>query len=294
MANPHFGKLADVWKHAVLTEVIGREAPRRYAETHAGSAAYPMVHDGEREFGILRFLEVAPGSPVLARSRYLALVAPFLRGPGAVYPGSALLAMTALGDRCSYLFCDLDPDSAADLRRRAHGLRRCVVAESDGMAATGRWLEEGAGADRAIVHVDPFDPDARIPPGPSALDFAAQAAAAGTGLVYWYGYDQPADRGWAHRELTGRSRVPLWCGDMMAAHADGTGSPGDLGRATSAGTGCGVVLANVGAGTIRACEALGHALAGAYRGATLPGGGEGSLVFTTRGTPGAAAGQALE
>jgi hypothetical protein len=35
-----------------------------------------------------------------------------------MYPGSALQVMTALGDDCSYLFCDLDPHTAADLRHR--------------------------------------------------------------------------------------------------------------------------------------------------------------------------------
>jgi 23S rRNA A2030 N6-methylase RlmJ len=54
MANTHFSKLSDVWKHAALAEVLEREPPRRYAETHAGSGAYPIVHDGERQFGILR------------------------------------------------------------------------------------------------------------------------------------------------------------------------------------------------------------------------------------------------
>jgi hypothetical protein len=280
MANPHFGKLADVWKHAVLTEVIGCEPPERYAETHAGSAAYPMVHDAERHYGILGFLAVAPGSPVLARSRYRALTTPFLRGRDAVYPGSPLLAMTALGDGCSYLLCDLDPGSAADLRHHAAGLRlrHCTVAEADGMAAVARWLE---GPGRAVVHVDPFDPDARIPPGPSALEFAARIAGSGAGLVYWYGYDEPGDRCWAYPELAGQT--PVWCGDIMVADADGTGYPGDLGEATTPGTGCGVILANVGPDTIGACAALGSALAQAYRGTTLPDGTAGSLVFTTRG-----------
>lgn len=70
MANRHFGKLADVWKHGVLVEVLGRESPSRYAETHAGSAAYPMVADDGRRFGVLRFLAKACEYPVLAGSRY--------------------------------------------------------------------------------------------------------------------------------------------------------------------------------------------------------------------------------
>ena len=73
MANSHFGNLGDVWKHLVLAAVLEREPPRWYAETHAGSAAYPLNRDPQREFGIWRFLAAAPRSAELARSRYYAI-----------------------------------------------------------------------------------------------------------------------------------------------------------------------------------------------------------------------------
>ena len=73
MANSHFGNLGDVWKHLVLAEVLEREPPRWYAETHAGSAAYLLNRDPQREFGIWRFLAAAPRSAELARSRYYAI-----------------------------------------------------------------------------------------------------------------------------------------------------------------------------------------------------------------------------
>ena len=40
MANQHFAKIADVWKHLVLCEVIESVRPESYAESHAGSAWY--------------------------------------------------------------------------------------------------------------------------------------------------------------------------------------------------------------------------------------------------------------
>jgi 23S rRNA A2030 N6-methylase RlmJ len=80
MANRHFGKISDVWKHGALAEVLEREPPARYAETHAGSGAYAVVHDREREFGILRFLEVAPRFAALARSQYRAVTASYVQG----------------------------------------------------------------------------------------------------------------------------------------------------------------------------------------------------------------------
>src|SRR5262249_14078030 len=127
MANQHFGNIGDVWKHVVLAEVLEREPPAWYAETHAGSGAYAVVHSGGREYGFVHFLEVAPRFPVLARSRYRAVAASYLEGEPALYPGSALLAMTLLGDTASYLLCDLDRVSVTDLRRwsRELGLRAC-------------------------------------------------------------------------------------------------------------------------------------------------------------------------
>ena len=294
MANRHFGKIADVWKHAALMEAVGRAAPGRYAETHAGSAAYPLVRDEERGFGILRFLEIAQHHPVLARSRYLAAVAPYVR-PGQaggdeaapVYPGSALQAMTILGDECSYLLCDLDPLSAAGLRHEAKGLglRHWQVAEADGMLTVQAWLD-GAGsaasgptAGTTVVHVDPFEPHERAPGGLSAVEFAGHLATDGTGLVYWYGYDEPGRRAWAYRELCDLTAAPLWCGDIMVTDAGGSGRPGDLGRASTPGTGCGVILANLPQGVLAACTAVGSALASAYTGVTLAGGTQGNLVF---------------
>ncbi len=164
MANRHFGKLSDVWKHAALAEALDRERPRRYAETHAGSGAYPMVRDAERQFGIARFLNVAAGSEALARSKYRAVAASWLTGHG-LYPGSALLAMTMLGDESSYLLCDLDRGSAADLRRWARelGLHRCYP---DQHALHILTRPAGSGQDRsrpAGLHVRSATSSIRVP-----------------------------------------------------------------------------------------------------------------------------------
>jgi 23S rRNA A2030 N6-methylase RlmJ len=180
MANKNFGNIGDVWKHVVLAEVLEREPPAWYAETHAGSGAYAVVRSGGREYGFLRFLEVAPRFPVLARSRYRAIAASYVESDRGLYPGSALLAMTMLGDASSYLLCDLDRESVADLRRwsRELGLHNCEVAETDGMAAVAARLD-GEPRRPALVHIDPFDRHARAPGGYSALDLAARVADSG-------------------------------------------------------------------------------------------------------------------
>lgn len=291
MANRHFGNIGDVWKHAALVEVLEREPPGWYAETHAGSGAYAVVHDGERRFGILRFLEVAPRFAVLARSRYRAIAASYVESDRGLYPGSALLAMTVLGDASSYLLCDLDRESITDLRRwsRELGLHNCEVAEADGMAAVAAWLDGGARGP-GLVHIDPFDPYARGTGGYSALELAARVADSGARLVYWYGYEEPGAQALAHKQLAALTRAPLWCGELMVT---GASDPlGDLGRGVPGrvpsgdglnhrGAGFGIILANLQAGTAGACAALGNALSDAYAGAILADGGPGSLAFTS-------------
>jgi 23S rRNA (adenine2030-N6)-methyltransferase len=277
MANHHFGKFADVWKHVVLDEVLAEMKPARYAETHAGSAAYSMVDDAERRFGVLGFLGgLAPGSP-LAGAAFPGIVGDYVNGQTSTYPGSALQAMTLLGDDCSYLLCDLDPPSAADLGDAAArlGLTRCEVAQRDGMTAVQAWLTDPA---PLVVHIDPFDPFERRDGGPSAVELAAQVADAGHTLVYWYGVSHLDERTWAARAIQELTDVPLWCGDLLVTQYDGGTRPsGDLGEATTPGTGCGVVLANVTSALARRCQQLARGLVEEYDGRELPTGETGAL-----------------
>ena len=103
MANSHFGNLGDVWKHLVLAEVLEREPPRWYAETHAGSAAYPLNRDPQREFGIWRFLAAAPRSAELARSRYYAIAGSCASARMAIRTNSIIkLILVHLPGRCAF------------------------------------------------------------------------------------------------------------------------------------------------------------------------------------------------
>ncbi|GAA2759470.1 23S rRNA (adenine(2030)-N(6))-methyltransferase RlmJ [Actinopolymorpha rutila] len=284
MANHHFGKFADVWKHLALVEVLALERPSRYAETHSGSGANAMLDDPERRFGVLRFLDVADATASLGQSRYRALLNQF-GDAHSFYPGSALLAMAQLGCSASYLLCDLDPVSAGDLRAWSArlGITRCEVAQADGMMTVLSWLDDSTGPatdSQVIVHVDPFDPHSRLADGLSALDVAARLADQGYGLVYWYGYDSPDEASWAYHTLSEKTQGSLWCGDVMLVDETGAAGPGDLGRATTPGTGCGIILANVCEDTRATCQALGEALATAYAGSTLPHGTRGRVRFS--------------
>jgi 23S rRNA (adenine(2030)-N(6))-methyltransferase RlmJ-like protein len=277
MANRHFAKLADVWKHGALTEVLAVERPSNYWETHAGNASYPMVDDAERRYGARTFVEVAPAFPALARSRYLAHLREINPEALTIYPGSPLLAMRELGDTATYLFCDTDPSSVADLEAAGSDRAHVRVVDSDGMTALHHELDDVGGT--VLAHVDPYDPWATGPSGLSAVDLAVELIRRGKGLVYWYGYDQPSERAWAFDRLT-VGAATIWCGDILVG---GSGQPGgDLGAATTAGTGFEVVCANVSSAAIDACRGFGEDLVRAYRGIALPDGEPGYLDFAVR------------
>lgn len=288
MANHHFAKLADVWKHLPLAEVLACDRPRHYWESHAGSAEYAMVDDAERRYGARRLVAVAGRDPALAGSRYVAHLTA-IGGDGlAVYPGSARLAMAELGAGASYLLCDVDPRSAADLRDSADRLglaERVRVEEGDGMGVLAAALDAVDEPSTVVAHVDPFDPRTPGPAGLSALDLARRLVDAGAGLVYWYGYDHPARRAWAVDELADGTRGrPLWCGDVRIAACapPAVRDDGDLGEATTPGTGFGIVCANVSDRAREACVHLGEALRDAYERAPLPDGTPGRLELTWR------------
>jgi len=284
MANRHFGKLADVWKHLPLAEILAMERPEHYCETHAGSASYAMVDDPERRFGVQRFVDVAETYPGLGTSRYLHLLRGFAGSDGSLqtYPGSCLIAMLERGNDASYLLCDLDPESVASLESAAQHIGvtsvRCVAA--DGMTAVRDHVARLSG--KTLVHIDPFDPTATGPSGLSALDVAAQLIEGGVGLMYWYGYDNPNERAWAADALAQRvaGATDLWCGDVMVTTSDQEMVDGDLGKATTPGTGFGIVCANLASTTIEACERLGDEMARAYRRVALPSGDPGGIEFT--------------
>ncbi len=145
--------------------------PRRPAPSC--SSAYPVVHDEERQFGILRFLEVAPRFDALASSQYRAIAASYAGGDRGVYPGSALLAMTMLGNASSYLLCDLDQESVTDLRRwsRELGLRRCEVPPHPAVTPDAAAMRNTGRVHLSLVTLVVTDYDAAISFFVTALGF---------------------------------------------------------------------------------------------------------------------------
>jgi len=296
MANVQYAKIGDVWKHLPLAEVLEIEAPRRYLESHAGSASYPLTPSAERSYGVLHFVSGAGRSPVLDDSAYRRLLLRYGEGGvPMVYPGSPLVAMTLLGSGEGYargeefVFCDLDGGSLSTISESARELGlpedHLRLVEGDGIAALGRELgnlsREEASA--AFLHADPYQPLEAGEDGATSLDLVGRAAALGTKCMLWYGFDSRRNRGEMLGTLTScadamREDAPdhrrLWVGEVSLRAEDLSEvgfDPGVLG--------CGVVLCNVGEETLRVCARMGDELASIYEGTRLPNGADGSLVF---------------
>lgn len=279
MANPHFAQIGDVWKHLVVGDLLERRRPSRYWESHAGSGTYPLDRAWEREYGVFTLLREAPRAPAIDASRLAWLVRTLPPGEdgGPRYPGSSRLAMEVLGDAATYLLCDLDPSSVADLARSARELDLTDlvrVERTDGIAA----IREAAlrldppAARSTFVLVDPFHETERSADGLDALDLFADLARAGVAVALWHGYAEIGDRD-AVRSRTTLAGLPAWSLDVTTEFLRG-GTTLDPGVA-----GCAIVLANVAPDDVDHVEVLGRQLAACYADVPMPDGSPGDLLF---------------
>jgi hypothetical protein len=163
--------------------------------------------------------------------------------------------MQILGQTATYLFCDVDPESAASLRAATIDFQAQII-EGDGVSAIYHEAQLArAEPEDVLIHIDPYDPYERVTDqSQTPVELAAWIACAGYRLFYWYGYDCVERRGWAHKEISRLAPgVNLWCGDVLM--------PACLVYAGMSGAwGCGVILANMTSSEARACERLGRAL----------------------------------
>ena len=281
MANIHYAKIGDVWKHLPLAEVLAIERPGRYWESHAGSSSYPLTRSPERDYGVFLFLERAGSSSALKGSAYLRLL--YLRERGRTphtYPGSPLIAMELLGGAAEFVFCDLDGASLATIAQDAHALgvpQGCVrLVQGDGVSALEEELaglaeEEASGT---LLHVDPYRPLESGHGAETPLGLFARAAERGMRCMLWYGFDARDERAVVLDALRERIAGGAWYREvsLRADEISEVGfDPGVLG--------CGVVVCNVGHEALAACSRLGEGLAQAYADARLPNGGDGELEF---------------
>lgn len=269
MANPFFARIGDVWKHLLLLEIIKHDPPRRYWESHAGSAFYVLSRTPDREYGIYAFLDRARRNSILGGSKFYEVISelPQQDGYPRRYPGSAAFAMLALGNRATYRLWDIDRESVRDLFNAAAALNLAEKADVidadgiDGVKDESRTLS-AADARDALVFVDPFDPFERSPGhGVSSVDLALSVASRGAKVAYWYGFDKESERHWAWKLLSLHRKgiKSAWYAEIGPAAVD---APSLFEHGMR---GCGLVYLNGSATTCLALRAVARAFVDEYR-----------------------------
>ncbi|MEJ2513611.1 MAG: 23S rRNA (adenine(2030)-N(6))-methyltransferase RlmJ [Gammaproteobacteria bacterium] len=158
----HAGNFADVFKHVLLTGLVGRlcEKPRpvSYVETHAGAGFYRLdsaeaQRSAEWEAGIGRLAGYRPRHPVLARFMRLVAALPENQRTLRAYPGSPLVAAGATRPDDRLFLAELEPAAAGELTRLFRHDRRVAVHQRDGYEALGGLLPPAPRA--GLVLMDP-------------------------------------------------------------------------------------------------------------------------------------------
>lgn len=157
----HAGNFADLVKHAALLALIGRlqaaGGDLSVIDTHAGSGLYDLsdprqLRSREAEEGVARLVgkDLPPVMAALAEA-----VSGFNPdGSLAVYPGSPVLAASAVAAAGRYLGYELVPPVRAELARalKPYGPRAAAV-EGDGFLLAAEALRQVKG--QALVLIDP-------------------------------------------------------------------------------------------------------------------------------------------
>jgi 23S rRNA (adenine2030-N6)-methyltransferase len=159
----HAGNFADVVKHVVLVRIllhlIGKPAPFRYIETHAGSGTYHLggleaETTGEWRRGIGRLLAADFPPPVHdLLAPYLAIVGPSVESADPHYEGSPAIAAALLRRHDKMLFCELHPFARESLETRLGRDRRTKIIGIDGYVGLKAYIPPVER--RGLVLIDP-------------------------------------------------------------------------------------------------------------------------------------------
>jgi len=240
----HAGNFADVFKHAILIELIEaltrKSAPLCYFDTHAGAGLYDL-RGGEatktREFadGVSR-LAAIDGPPVRLQT-YLDVL--WSLNPGesltdlGCYPGSPLIAARLLRPNDRAILCELQPDEALRLKTLFASDARVGVHVRDGYAALGALVPPKER--RGLVLIDPpFEAqDAEFRAIEAALTRALARWLAGTYAI-WYPIKQREQTRPFHRWFVTQKVRKTLVAELLRQDDD---SPLRL-------NGCGMVIVN--------------------------------------------------
>lgn len=155
----HAGNFADVFKHALLTLLIGRlkekDTPFAVIDTHAGAGVYDTASaEAQRTGEFARgYGQVVATLPEALRPYRDAVAA--LNSAGAVrfYPGSPALALALMRPDDRLVACELHPDDARHLKLALQGDKRAEIHHREGYRALRAFLPPRER--RGLVLIDP-------------------------------------------------------------------------------------------------------------------------------------------
>ncbi len=152
----HAGNIADVFKHYVLTLVLGalhaKPSPFCAIDSHAGAGIYALDPGGEHEQGISSLWPERDTWPALGR--YFEVVARFnpdrrLRH----YPGSPLIIREFLRAQDRAVLLELHPQEHALLKANLHGQTGMAVHHTDAWNGLRAFVPPKE--NRGVVLIDP-------------------------------------------------------------------------------------------------------------------------------------------
>ncbi len=248
MANIYAADFGDVVKHAVLCEVLVREQPARYLESHGGRLDYDLADVEPSPGGIWDFIELSVEFDSLAASTFSGIVRDLAGQPEhpGRYPGSIAFADALLPPDAEVVAFELIAASASSLLEGlAERGRSAQVNVADGLRGVCELARPGD-----LVFLDPFQVHERGEEFTSAEAFVALANR-GVRTVLWYAIHEPTDSaGWiaeAIEDLPGT----VWQARL-------------IGDTTEAGlAGCGFLAAHLSPVTVVAATKIVQDLAGA-------------------------------
>jgi 23S rRNA (adenine2030-N6)-methyltransferase len=243
----HAGNFADVWKHAILVQLIRgmqkKEKGFLYLDTHAGRGRYDLSVsvrgdslERKPEFpeGIGRLWNAAALPEALAD--YVSLVKQF-NGPGSddplqYYPGSPRLAQLLVRPQDRLALCEKHEEEFSALKTEFARGRRVSVHDMDGYGALRAMLPPLE--KRALVLIDPpFEQQDEFARITEALREGLKRMPAAT-MAVWYPLTERARVDAFFDELQRLALPPCFYAEVMVA---GEASPMKM-------KGCGLLVLN--------------------------------------------------
>lgn len=155
----HAGNFADVFKHALLTLLLGRlkakDTPFAVIDTHAGAGVYDVTSaEAQRTGEFARgYAQAAAALPQALAPYRDAVAALNPDGTTRLYPGSPALALALLRPQDRLVACELHPEDARHLKLALRDDRRAEIHHRDGYQALKAFLPPKER--RGLVLVDP-------------------------------------------------------------------------------------------------------------------------------------------